>query len=286
MKSWRIGKGPAAAGLRELEHRAGQVRAVAISGATEISAGIEGQVVVWAGDAAEAVERGQRPVAAGGRQLVDRPAAIDPAKGRSAVEIAGVIEDHATRGSAAVIGVLEVVEDGFRPAGTGGRQLEDRAPSVGAAAVGGAVQISGAVERQACDRIGAIATPGKVIDDALRPVLPGTHRFENGSHSSGATEVRCAIHVASRIEDHAAERLETVVAGAELMNRVVRPGADDTGASCGMWPHVEDGAGLVKCAGRSRAVGSAIGAESHRSVLRQGPVACTGKAVQGAQYPG
>src|SRR5208282_5329921 len=65
-----------------------------------------------------------------------------------AVEIAGSVEDNASRRFAPVTAAAETVENRFAPAAGTGRQLEDRAASK--IAVGAAAEIGRAIEVPGC----------------------------------------------------------------------------------------------------------------------------------------
>ena len=89
-------------------------------------------------------------------KLEHRPVTVSAATGRSAVEIAGGIEDQAGQGSGPVRAVAEVMQHRLRPSSARcGRQLEHCAATIGgttagsAAIPGRAVEIAGGIEDQA-----------------------------------------------------------------------------------------------------------------------------------------
>src|SRR5215471_16651549 len=111
----KIGECVRAIGRSQFEYRTQSIGAIAVGKSVDVSVPIESELVVRAAIAAtEAIERSKCPVV---RQFVHRAATVQAAIEGSAVEIARRIEDQAANGILSIIKSLEVVQDGFFPAG-------------------------------------------------------------------------------------------------------------------------------------------------------------------------
>ncbi|MGA8875857.1 MAG: hypothetical protein WCC25_16675 [Candidatus Korobacteraceae bacterium] len=124
------------------------------------------------------VEDGFGPAAIARAQLEDYAIAGYTALMGGAIKISGVVEGKAAIGFGAVI-AAEAVNDGFGPAAADRAKLEDYAQIIGAALLGGAVEMARRVEDQVTVA-GILATRTlELVENGLRPLL------QSGTRSRG-----------------------------------------------------------------------------------------------------
>src|SRR5579863_2091555 len=103
----------------------------------------------------------------------------------------------------------QAVNNVKRPASAATRQLENRTSSVGSAAAaiaGRAIEISLAVEDQACIRNPSVVFQSEFVKDGFRPFGCGPFQFENRTVAIATSGGSCAIEVAGGIQGDACDR--------------------------------------------------------------------------------
>jgi hypothetical protein len=122
-----------------------------------------------------------------------------------AIEIALAVQHCAAEWPSPVAAAGKVVQVGVNPAVTGGRQLENGAATVEATLIslkrGCAVEIAGAVHRQAADISCALGSRRKGVQQGVRPASAGGRKLVHGSGIIGlgnpagrAVEISGSIH--------------------------------------------------------------------------------------------
>lgn len=227
-------------------------RAAAGSAATRAAAG-KGRAVKVA--LLVANERGERQAAIGPsledmeqfflarrRENVNDPtagtaAAAAPAEFRRAVQIAGFVADDTADGIDAIAGFRsEGIEDTVRPAG---RQLENGTYTLGAAAIGRAVQIFGCVRGQSGQRLKPVAVE-EIVQRCLRPV---GRELEYGARFLCPGRRR-SVQIARGVCDQVGKRRAAVAGSAAECVKQFFVAA---------WRNREHGAGVVVSAAARRA---------------------------------
>src|SRR3984957_5149312 len=149
---------------------------------------------------------------------------------RSAIEIAGRIEDEIAAGFAAVVASGKVVDDFFRPVAACGRRQLNHSAKAQPSDSGGGEKVPLAVENRGALRGLTVRAAAEVVQDGLRPASAGSGRdFEDGAGAIAPARNAGAVEIPRSVENQVAAGFADPGAAEERIKNVLGP------ATAGGW---------------------------------------------------
>src|ERR1700685_140782 len=180
---------------------------------------------------AEGEHTGEPPRRAHGSEAKNRATAGGAGGGtaaaeRSAIEIAGRIEDEIAAGFAAVAAAGKVVDDFFRPVTACGRRQLNHGAEAQPSDGGGGVEIPLGVENRGAFRGLTVCPAAEVVQDGLRPASAGSGRdFEDGAGAIARARNAGAVEMPFGIENQVTAGFADPGAAEERIKYVLGPPA-------------------------------------------------------------